>query len=63
MADNMLRLINDEKLAIRLRENAVKTLNERYSNECFLKMWKKAYYETIDNFKNGTPFSEDVISK
>lgn len=62
MANNMLRLVNDETLALKLRENAIITVLERYSNECFMNMWKKAYYEIIDNFKNGVPFSNDVIS-
>lgn len=63
MADNMLRLINDEQYAARIRDNAVLTMRERYSNERFMQMWRKAYYEILDNFKKGTGFSDAVISK
>ena len=63
MANNMLRLVDDERLAEKVRENALVTVNEKYSNEMFMKIWRKAYYEIIANFKDGTPFSEELILK
>lgn len=61
MADNMLRLVDDEAFASEIRKNAILTVQEKYSNEKFMNMWRKAYYEIVENFKNGTPFSDDVI--
>ncbi len=63
MADNMLRLVDDEAFASEIRKNAILTVQEKYSNEKFMNMWRKAYYEIVENFKNGTPFSKDVISE
>jgi len=61
MANNMLRLVEDVNYAQMISNNALLTIQEKSSNKAFMKMWRKAYYEIIDNFKNGTPFSEDVI--
>lgn len=62
MAFNMIRLVKDEEYAEMIRQNAIKTILERYGNEGFMKNWRKAYYQIIDNFHNGTPFSADIIS-
>ena len=56
-----MKLVEDEKLAAHIRENALVTVKEKYSNEAFMKMWRKAYYEIIENFHHNNPFSEDVI--
>ncbi len=61
MADNMLRLLDDEKFANTIRKNAINTVRERYSNERYMQIWHKAYHEIYENEKNGTPFSEDII--
>lgn len=61
MADNMIRLVEDELLANKLKENAIMTVRERYSNEHFMKIWHDAYFEILDNLKNGTPFSDEIL--
>ncbi len=61
MADNMLRLVDDEAFASEIRKNAILTVQEKYSNEKFMNMWRKGYYEIVENFKNGVPFSDDVL--
>lgn len=63
MADNMTRLVEDDHLANNLKENAKMTVRERYSNEHFMQKWHDAYFEIIENFKSGTPFSSDIIVK
>lgn len=63
MAENMLRLIDDETLAQKLRQNALVTIAEHYSNGAFMKKWRKAYYEIIDNFNMGKSFSDDIVYK
>ncbi len=61
MADNMIRLVEDNAFAAKIRENALQTVREKYSNEAFMQMWRKAYYEIIENFHHGMPFSSDVL--
>ena len=61
MADNMLRLIDDEKFANTIRKNAFYTVREKYSNERSIQLWHKAYHEIYENEKNGTPFSEEIL--
>lgn len=61
MADNMLRLVSDEKYASQIRDNAIKTVQERYSNDTFMQLWRKAYHEIVENTKNGTPFSKEIL--
>ena len=63
MADNMIKLVEDGSFAANIRGNALLTVRERYSNEAFMKMWRKAYYEILENFHHGKTFSEDVIYK
>ena len=63
MANNMIRLVEDEPFANKLKSNALETVREKYSNERFMQLWRKAYYEIVENYRNGTPFSDDVISK
>lgn len=47
MANNMIRLLKDEELACRLRENGIKTVQERYSNERNMEEWRKSYYDIV----------------
>lgn len=63
MANNMIKLLENEHYASVIRENAFITIRERHNNERTIQMWRKAYYEIIDNFKNGVPLSEEVITK
>ena len=61
MADNMLRLIEDTDYAKLITQNALKTVAERFSNSVFMQEWRRTYYEIVDNFKTGKPFSKDLI--
>lgn len=62
MAHNMLRLVCDTEYANQIRENAVITIQEKYSNEALMKQWRKAYFEIIDNFRNESLLSKDICS-
>lgn len=62
MAANMLKLLNDEKYAEAIRENAGITASERVNNEQIIRKWIDAYRACIDNFKNGTPIPENLLS-
>ncbi len=61
MAAQMLRLADNADFASTIQNNAILTVKEKYSNEGFMQLWHKAYYEIIDNYKNGTPFSDDIV--
>ena len=62
MAENMIRLVEDESFASQIRDNAIKTVQERYSNETFMQNWRMAYHEIVEKTKNGTSFSEEIVS-
>ena len=62
MAENMLKLLNDEKYADMIRENAGITASERVNNEQVIRRWIDAYHACIENFKNGTPIPENLLS-
>lgn len=62
MADNMLKILNDESYAKLITMNAYETIDELSSNESRMRKWKRAYYEIVDNVYNGTPVSNDIIS-
>ena len=62
MAANMLKLVENEDYANVIRQNAIQTVSERYGNEGLMKKWREAYYQILDNFNNGIPFSNDLLS-
>lgn len=62
MAENMLKLLNDEKYAEMIRENAGITASERVNNEQVIRKWIDAYHACIENFKNKTPIPENLLS-
>lgn len=61
MSENMERVLDDEEFAFHLRDNAFLTITEQYSNDAFMRKWRKAYYQVIENFKLGTPFTTDIV--
>ena len=63
MADNMVRLVEDETFASLIRNNAIQTVKERYSNDNFMLQWRKAYHEIVRNAEDGTPLSEEIVSR
>lgn len=62
MADNMLRLLEDDNFAATIRKNAIITVQEKYSNESYMNLWRQAYHEIYENMNYGTPFSFEVKS-
>lgn len=62
MAENMLKLLNDEKYAEMIRENAGITASERVNNEQVVRRWIEAYHACIANFKNGTPIPDNLLT-
>ena len=49
MADNMAKLLEDDLLAERLKNNAFITLKESYSNESMSAKWHDCYFELFNN--------------
>ena len=62
LADNMLRLLEDEDLANTLRQNAYQTRSEVRSNEMIARNYVEAYKACINRSKNGTPLPSSVTS-
>ena len=62
LADNMLRLVDDQELACRLRENGFQHIQKYYSNEFLVRQQKDALLAAVDNFRNGIPLPQDVLS-
>ena len=50
MADNMLKLINDNNLAEKLRENAYITVQESFDNSALMRKWVSAYKMICENY-------------
>lgn len=62
MADNMLKLVIDDKFAKQLKSNAFDTINESYSNKAITNKWRQTYHEIIDHTLNGKPVSSEINS-
>ncbi|MBP5769503.1 MAG: glycosyltransferase family 4 protein [Fibrobacter sp.] len=62
MANNMLKLLNDDEFAKKIQKNAGITASERASNEQCMRKWIAAYHACIENFKNGTPIPQELLS-
>ena len=61
MAENMLKLLNDDKYAEVIRQNAGITASERVNNEQVIRKWIDAYQACIKHFKNKTPIPSCLI--
>lgn len=61
MANNMIHLLEDEDFASTIRDNALITVEERYSNSAFIRQWHQSYFEVISNFHYNTPFSKNIV--
>ena len=48
MAMNMVKLYDDSLYADTIRENGIKTIQERYSNESFMRAWRQYYFDIIN---------------
>ena len=62
MADNMMKLINDDCFADMIRQNAGISVSEKIGNEQHVRKWIAAYHACIENFKNGTPIPQELLS-
>lgn len=62
MASNMLKLVDNDEFAKFLRDNAILTIQELYSNKAFMEKWRKAYYAISENFKHGKSIPEDLLA-
>ena len=61
MADNIQKILYDDKFAAQLRQNAYLTTSERRSNETVIKKYVMAYKACIDNFKYNIPLPNELI--
>ena len=61
MANNMNKLIEDPAFAIQLRDNALQSYRERYSNWAEIQKWVECYKLCVENHKNGTPIPYEYI--
>lgn len=62
LASNMLRLLNEPELVMRLKKNGYMRIQERYSNTAFVQQHKRALLAAYENFTKGTPISQDILS-
>ncbi len=61
MAANMLKLVENEEFANSLRDNAILTIQELYSNKAFMEKWRRAYYAIFENFNYGKNIPKDLL--
>lgn len=62
LADNMIRLIENPTLVEMLRNNGYLCVQELYSNESIVLRQVKSLLAAVNNFKNGTPIPENLLS-
>lgn len=62
LADNIICLVENEKLQDRLRENGFRYMERRYSNAKSMEKWMQAYYACVNNFRDGTPIPNDLLT-
>lgn len=48
MADNMCKLLSNDKYVALLKKNAVETLTELYSNKAAMQKWRDCYYQILE---------------
>lgn len=63
MADNIVRLAEDEQLADLLTQNGFNYMEARVSNKQVADTWVEAYRAIIDNYNNGTPIPNSLINQ
>ena len=62
LAQNMLRVMGDKELADKMIENGRLLLKENFDNEPIVQKQKIALFAAYENFKNGTPIPEELLS-
>lgn len=63
LADNIIRLAEDAKLAELLTENGYNYMEARVSNKQVADTWVEAYKAIIENYNNGTPIPDSLINQ
>lgn len=64
LAMNMIKALEDERLANTLKSNALKTAEDRYGNNRQRALhWVEVYKACIDNFNHGVALPENVLNK
>ena len=62
LAENMIRVMDDKELADKMIENGRLLLKENFDNEPIVQKQKIALFAAYENFKNGTPIPEELLS-
>jgi glycosyltransferase involved in cell wall biosynthesis len=60
MANNMLKLLNSEEFADKIRQNALLTAKERWNNARNMSELVEAYRAIIAHHKHGTPIPKEI---
>lgn len=63
LAENMIKLLDNERYANLLRENSRLTSSEQASNADMAMCWLESYKACIENFKKGTKIKENLLAK
>lgn len=63
MADNIIRLTEDEALAETLAENGYNYMEARVSNKQVADTWVEAYKAIIEHYNNGTPIPDTLVNR
>lgn len=61
LANNMTRLIENEKYSSLLSNNSIKTIKEKYGNEGLMESWHSTYLEIVKNSATRTLVSKKYI--
>ena len=61
LAENMIKLLENGEIASRIRENAIITVKEKFSNERMMQEWHYAYAEIKKHKEIGAPISENLL--
>ena len=63
LAQNMLRLMEDQNLYLKLKENGKLYVEEKYDNAKNAKLLAEQYRIVIDHYYNGIEIKEDSLLK
>lgn len=63
MADNIIKLSEDQELAEMLAENGYNYMEKRISNRKVAETWVRAYKAIIDNYNDGVPIPTSLLNQ
>ncbi len=61
MAEQMVRLVENPDFASKIRDNALVTVEENYSNRMFMEKWRRTYHEILQHRDSGKALSPDIM--